>query len=156
MSRARLGSLLALLCGTLFACSLLMQWMRDPSYYPHQPPPRYLEWAICVALFAGAIGLWFQRRWARLTFLIAGSFFLFLCIGVFVGVGCAGTLMSCYRYNLLSQPTLAVSYYFAKVACSVESLQCYEVATFAQPVLTMLTMAVLVKPLVYNNRWRRP
>jgi hypothetical protein len=151
MNRARLASVLGFLCGILFACSLIMQWMRDPSHLL-PGPGLYPEWSVCVALFAGSLGLWFQKRWGRLTVLIAGVLFLVLCTGILVGVGCAASMLSCSRLNVLSQPTLAVSFYFAKVACSVESIQCYETSVCVQPILTILTMTVLLKPLASNNR----
>jgi hypothetical protein len=149
MNRPRLGSLLGLLCSSLFLCSLFVAI--DP-YYAH-PRDRYFLWGVCGALFAGSVGLWFQRRWGRLALLIGGGIFLFLCLDVFVGVAAMGTPLSSYRFYILHSPTLAVSYYFAKLACSVESLQCYEASTCVQPALTILTMTVILKPLASNNRW---
>jgi len=161
MNRARIGSLLALLCGILVVCSLLTQLVNEPTSYPYfqrpQPPAQYVGLSIGGAYFAASVGLWLQRRWGRLIFFITGSIFLFLSLGFFpIELAYAGTPMSNYRYALLSQPLLAASYYFARLACSVESLQCYEAAACVQPILTILTMAVLVKPLASNNRWRGP
>jgi len=149
MTRAHLGSLLGLLCSTLFALSLLTA----VDLYPPWP---YLEWGVFGVMFAASIGLWFQKRWGRLTLLISGIIFLWLWLGVLVGTGCAGSLIGCARHNLQSQPAVAVAYYLAKFACRAESADCYVGASFVQPVLMMLTMAVVLKPLASNHRWRGP
>ena len=148
MDRVRLGSLLSLLCSILFAASLLT------AVHPYPPGLPYVLWGLCGVLFISSVSLWFQKRWGRIIFLIGGCIYLLYCLEMLVGVGCAGTLASCYKYHLQSQPSLAVAYHFAKLVCSEESLQCYASFTCIQPVLTIFAMIVLLKPLASNNRWR--
>jgi hypothetical protein len=148
MSRARLGSLLGLLCSALLLWSLLI--VVDP--YPPRP---YFEWSLCGVLFTASVGLWFNKNWARITFLVAGSIFvLFSIAATAVGFACAGNLVYCYQNFVRSEPLFADIYYFVQVACVPQSLRCYTSFIYLQPVLTGLALALLVWPLASNNRSR--
>ena len=161
MVRARLGSLLGVLCSTLFALSLLL--VVDP--HP-------LQWVgflclLCGALFISSVGLWFRKRWARWAFLLLASWLLLLYIaeiGLAPGAGCAGTMSGCYNYYIQHDPLLAVAHYFAyltcshdlDLCCSKQLVRCIERSMYVQPALTLFAVVVLLKPLASNNRWSGP
>ena len=157
MLRARLGSLLGVLCSALFALSLLL--VVDPH------PPHWVDflWCLCSALFISSVGVWFRKRWARWAFLLVASFLLLLYIAEIelAPGGCAGTMAGCYNYYIQHDPLLAVAHYFAyftcshdlDLCCSEELIRCHKLSMYAQPALTLLAMVVLLKPLASNNRW---
>src|ERR1700733_7461732 len=146
MTRSRLGSLLGLLCSSLLLWSLLI--VVDP--YPPRP---YFEWGLFSALFTASVGVWFNKTWARIIFLVVGSVFvLFSVAAIAVGFSCAGNLVNCYQRFVRSQPIFADVYYFAKVACMPQSVRCFDSLMYVQPVLTGLALAVLLRPLASNSR----
>jgi hypothetical protein len=153
MRRARLASLLGLLCSLLLAASLLIAV--DP-YPPARLP--YFLWGLCGVLFVASVGLWFQKRWARIVFLVAGTIFLlqYAAAALLGPEGCAGTLVGCYRHYIRSEPMLALIYPFLKVICSPESVRCYTSSMYLAPAPMIFAMAILLKPLASNNRWRGP
>jgi hypothetical protein len=160
MVRARLGSLLGVLCSALFAFSLLL--------VVDSPLPRRLAflWCLCGALFISSVGVWFRNRWAHLTFLLVAGFLLLL-YGAEIELspgGCAGTMAGCYNYYIQHDSLLAVAHYFAyltcshplDLCCSEQLIRCHKLSMYVQPALTLTAMVVLLKPLASNNRWRGP
>jgi hypothetical protein len=160
MVRARLGSLLGVLCSTLFALSLLL------VVDTHAPHWVGFLWLLCGALLISSVGLWFRKRWARLAFLLVASWLLLLYIaeiGLAPG-GCAGTMSGCYNYYIQHDPLLAVAHYFAyltcshdlDLCCSEQLVRCIKRSMYVQPALTLFAMVVLLKPLASNNRSSGP
>ena len=157
MVRARIGSLLGVLCSALFALSLLL--VVDPFR------PRWVVlWSVCSALFISSVGVWFRKRWAPWAFLLVASFLLLLYIGeigLAPGAGCAGTMTGCYNYYIQHDPLLAVAHYFAyfscshdlDLCCSEHLIRCQKLSMYVLPALTLLAIVVLLKPLASNNRW---
>jgi hypothetical protein len=153
MIRARLASLLGVLCSTLFAISLLIAV--DPLGHP--------LWCVCGALFITSLGVWFRKRWAQVAFLLVASLTLLLYIAEIslAPGGCAGTMAGCYNHYIQSNPMLAVAHYFVYLTCSQEPdlccsqelIRCHKLSMYVQPALTLLAMAILLKPLASNNRW---
>jgi hypothetical protein len=162
MNRARLGSLLGLLCSSLFLCSLFVAI--DP-YYAH-PRDRYFLWGVCGALFITSLGLWFRKRWAQVAFLLVASLTLLLYLAeISLAPGsCAGTIAGCYNHYIQSNPMLAVAHYFVYLTCSHEPdrccsqtlIRCHNLSTYVQPALTLLAVVILLKPLASNQRLERP
>jgi hypothetical protein len=160
MDRARLGSLLGLLCSGLLAISPLV------AVNPYPPGWPYFLWGLCGALFIASASLWFRRRWGRVVFLVAGTIILLKYAAEIQGApgGCAGTLSGCYNHYIQSNRMLAVARYFVYlscshqpvICCSQESIGCYKLSMYVQPALTLLAMLILLKPLASNNRWRGP
>jgi hypothetical protein len=159
MVRARLGSLLGVLCSTLVALSLLL------VVNPYQHHWGAL-WALCGALLISSVGLWFRKRWARLAFLLGGSFLLLSYIAEIelAPGGCAGSIAGCYNYYIQHDPLLAVAHYFAyltcshplDLCCSEQLIRCHKLSMYVQPALTLLAMAFVLRPLASNNRSRGP
>jgi hypothetical protein len=153
MIRARLASLLGVLCSTLFAISLLIA-LRPLSYLP---------WCICGALFITSLGLWFRERWAQVAFLLVASLTLLLYIPeiALAPGGCAGTMAGCYNHYIQSSPILAVAHYFVyltcshepDLCCSQELIRCHKLSMYVQPGLTLFAIVILLKPLASNNCW---
>jgi hypothetical protein len=152
MDRARLGSLLGLLCSLLLAASLLSAVNPYPPWWP------YMLWGLWSMMFIASVGLWSHSRWGRTIFLGAGIIFLLECSGeILMAPGaCAGTLAGCYKHYVISDPMLAVDYYLVKLTCSGESVRCYTSVMYLQAALMIVAIATLLKPLTSNNRWRGP
>jgi hypothetical protein len=152
MNRARLGSLLGLLSSILFAASLLIAPRLYPSYLPAYLARALWLWSLCGVLFIASAGLWFQRRWARVVFLVGGSIFLLDYARAFLlPVLCVGTC----ALKIPSDPMYSVFRYYA-LTCSTDSVRCYQSLgwlLWLQPALMLLTMVTLLKPLASNNRW---
>ena len=159
MVRARLGSLLGVLCSILFALSLLL------VVDPHPVPWVVFLWFLCGALFVSSVRVWPRRRWARLAFLVTASWLLVLSVLSIAEIavspgGCAGTMNGCYNYYVQHDPLLAIAHYFAYLTCShdldmccSELVRCIKRSMYVQPALTLLAIVLLLKPLASNNRW---
>jgi hypothetical protein len=152
MDRARLGSMLGLLCSLQLAASLLSVVNAYPPWWP------YMLWGLWSMLVIASIGLWSHSGWGRAIFLGAGIIFLLECSGeILMAPGsCAGTLVGCYEHYVISDPMLAVDYYLVKLTCAGESVRCYTFAMYLQAGLMVVAIAILLKPLASNNRWRGP
>jgi hypothetical protein len=156
MIRARLASLLGVLCSTLFAISLLIAV--DPS--------GYRLWCICGALFITSLGLWFRERWAQVAFLLVASLTLLLYIAEIAVApgGCAGTMAGCYNNYIHSSPMLAVAHYFVYLTCSHEPdfccspelIRCHKLSMYVQPALTLFAIVILLKPLASKQSLEQP
>jgi len=160
MDRARLGSLLGLLCSVLLAISLLV------VVNPYPPGLPYLLWGLCGVLCIASASLWFRRRWGRVVFLVAGTVILLGYVDAILWApgGCAGTLAGCYNHYIQSNRMLAVAHYFVyftcshqpDLCCSEQLIRCHKLSMYVQPALTLLVLLILLKPLASNNRWRGP
>jgi hypothetical protein len=152
MGRARLVSLLGLLCSLLLAASLLI------AVDPYPPGLPYFLWGLCGVLFVASVGLWLQKRWAHIVFLVAGTIFLLqYAAAVFLAPhGCAGTWVGCYRHYVRSEPMLAVIHRLVEVTCSPESVRCYTSSMYLLSAPMIVAMALLLKPLASNNLYGVP
>jgi hypothetical protein len=93
-------------------------------------PPRHLVgWAFCAVFLAISLGLWQRQPWGRFAFLTLGS-----------------VLVISY----------AIIYFFGQSPCTPNFSGCYPVLIVSQPLLTIVGLAILMKPLASNNRWRGP
>jgi hypothetical protein len=154
MIRARIASLLGVLCSTLFAISLLIA-------VGHLGYLLFL-WCICGALFISSLGLWYRKRLAQVAFLLVASLTLLLYIPeiALAPGGCAGTMAGCYNHYIQSSPMLAVAHYFVyltcshepDLCCSQELIRCHKLSMYVQPALTLFAIMILLKPLASNNR----
>jgi hypothetical protein len=100
MSRARLGSLLALLWSAVQVWSLF-----NLRFYPSQHP---LGWTLCVVFLAISTGLWLRQPWARTAFLVVGGVLLvsYAVAYYFAQTPCMKDMSGCHPLLILSQPLL--------------------------------------------------
>jgi hypothetical protein len=140
--------MLGLLCTISFAASLVI------AVNPYPPGPSYIEWSLCIVLLVASAGLWLHKRWARVAFLLAGIIFFFrYAAEIMLAPGdCAGNLVGCYKYYILSSRVLAATYYLSRFICSTESVQCYTACMWLTPALTIAALAILIKPMAAMPR----
>jgi uncharacterized membrane protein len=120
MSRARLASLLTLLWSAIQAWSLVLL-----GFYPAF---HIVGWGLCAIFLTIAIGLWFAKPWARVSFLVLGSGFVIFYIA---------------------------AYYLARLPCASDSSSCNIPLVLSQPMLTIATLAILLRPLASNPTMER-
>jgi hypothetical protein len=89
-------------------------------FYPAQ---RVVAWGICVVFLAVAIGLWLAKPWARVSYLFLGGGFLIF---------------------------YAISSYLTGFPCAEGSSGCNVPLILSQPMLTIATLAILLRPLAPN------
>jgi hypothetical protein len=151
MDRVHIGSLLGLLCSSVFAASLLV------AVDPYPPWRTHFLWALCTVLFITSVGVWFRRRVARVALIAAGLIYLLEYAGAATGGwSCAGNWVQCYGRGILSEGVFAVIYYFARLICSAESVRCYTTLIYLLPAPMIIAIVILLTPLASNNRWRGP
>lgn len=87
------------------------------------PASHFVAWVICVASFIIALGLWIAKPWARVSYLIAGSGFVIF---------------------------YAVASYLTGFPCASDSTGCNIPLVLSQPILTVATLAILLRSLLSN------
>jgi hypothetical protein len=107
--------------------SAIQAWsLWNLHFYPRQHP---LGWGLCVFFLAISVGLWLRPPWARIAFLLVGSI---LAI------------------------SYVAAYYFAQTPCTKDMSGCHPLLILSQPLLTVVALVILMKPLAPNNRRRGP
>ncbi len=115
--------------GSLLALLWSAIQARTLVYLRFYPPRHVVGWGLCAIFLAISVGLWLGKPWARMSFLAIGCLFVLVYAGL---------------------------YLFANVPCWKDLPGCHPLWIASQPLLTIVALVVLWKPLASNNRWRAP
>ena len=96
------------------------------GFYPLRRP---VGWIFCGVFLVIALGLWLRQPWGRVAFLALGSVLVI-------------------SYGLV--------YFFGQSPCTPDFSGCHPVLIISQPLLTIVGLAILMKPLASNQRLERP
>jgi hypothetical protein len=87
------------------------------------PAYHIVAWGLCVVFLAVAVGLWLAKPWARVSYLVLGGGFVIFYV---------------------------VAWYLTGFPCAEGSSGCNVPLVLSQPMLTIATLAILLKPLASN------
>ena len=87
------------------------------------PTHHVAAWALCVIFLAVAVGLWLAKPWARVSYLVLGGGFVIFYV---------------------------VAWYLTGFPCAEGSSGCNVPLVLSQPMLTIATLAILLRPLASN------
>jgi len=86
------------------------------------PAQHVVAWGLCVVFLAVAVGLWLAKSWARVSYLVLGGAFVIF---------------------------YAIAWYLTGFPCA-EGSGCNVPLVLSQPLLTVATLAILLRPLASN------
>ncbi len=87
------------------------------------PKGHVVAWALCIIFLAVAVGLWLAKPWARMSYLVLGGGFVIFYV---------------------------VAWYLTGFPCAEGSSGCNVPLVLSQPMLTIATLAILLRPLASN------